>query len=184
MADLNSPVLGSPSPVSDYRTGSRWRRWGAGLFIMGSLVVVVWMGIRTLPKPPPVEPTGSGGSAGDAGADFVAPVRAPPASPTPAAAVVPTPSPSAGSGIRLPGAGAGARPVPIAAFQAPLDQPVKGSAGSSGQDASGIAAGGGDALGDRLQAGADQDTSVATRLPNRNLFITMGTPIGCITEQP
>jgi type IV secretion system protein VirB10 len=44
--------------------------------------------------------------------------------------------------------------------------------------------GGGDALGDRLQAGADQDTSVTTRLPDRNLFITMGTPIGCITEQP
>ncbi|MBB5696051.1 TrbI/VirB10 family protein [Muricoccus pecuniae] len=47
-----------------------------------------------------------------------------------------------------------------------------------------LTAGRRDALADRLQAGDDMDTAVATVLPDRNLFITMGTPMACTPEQP
>ena len=44
--------------------------------------------------------------------------------------------------------------------------------------------GGSDRLDEGLGAGRDGGTVSATMLPDRNLFMTMGTPIPCILEQP
>lgn len=78
--------------------------------------------------------------------------------------------------------------VPIRHFQAKIprstvDSGAPGQAGDS-DGASPVSARSGDALDNRLNAGADPDTVVATRLPDRNLFLTMGTGMPCISEQP
>ena len=48
----------------------------------------------------------------------------------------------------------------------------------------GIGGGGNDRLDAGLGAGRDGGTVAATMLPDRHLFMTMGTPIPCIMEQP
>ena len=72
--------------------------------------------------------------------------------------------------------------MPIAGFQAQSFSAPPASA--QGGNTTIATAAGGDALNDRLNAGDDQETAVATMLPDRNLFLTMGTPMPCITEQP
>ncbi len=78
---------------------------------------------------------------------------------------------------------------PISQFQAqatiataaPTQQPATASTGGGVES---VSAGTSDRLNARLNAGEDADTAVATLLPDRNLFLTMGTPIPCILEQP
>ena len=59
----------------------------------------------------------------------------------------------------------------------PTESTMQVSDGPSGS-------GRGDALDNKLAATADQDTVVATMLPDRHLFLTMGTSMPCISEQP
>lgn len=67
------------------------------------------------------------------------------------------------------------------AAAAPTQQPATASM-SGGVES--VSAGTGDRLNARMNAGEDAETAVATLLPDRNLFMTMGTPIACTTEQP
>ena len=80
-------------------------------------------------------------------------------------------------------------PAPIAQFQAsttvataPAQQAPATGMGSGVETIS--ARSDGDRLNAKLDVGDDQNTAVATMLPDRNLFMTMGTPIACTTEQP
>lgn len=79
--------------------------------------------------------------------------------------------------------------VAIVAFEAPPGAvppaaPTGAPDGTAASIISPAAAGPRDDLADRLRAGDDMDTAVATMLPDRNLFITMGTPMACMPEQP
>ncbi len=102
------------------------------------------------------------------------------------------PPANAGSGFSpfSPGRSAGPSRTAIATFelaQASAAPPAAGTAPGAPDSVPGaslVAAGPRDALSDRLQAGDDMETSVATMLPDRNLFITMGTPMACTPEQP
>jgi type IV secretion system protein VirB10 len=89
-----------------------------------------------------------------------------------------------------------ARPVvrpPISALQtsgglkpatASADSPQAAPSAEGGVESISAKGGGSDRLDDGLGAGRDGDTVSATMLPDRNLFMTMGTPIPCILEQP
>ncbi|WP_426960340.1 TrbI/VirB10 family protein [Muricoccus radiodurans] len=83
--------------------------------------------------------------------------------------------------------------VAIAAFELtqggtpavpPATGPQAGGEGLPGAPGASVLPAPRDGLGERLRAGEDMDTAVATVLPDRNLFITMGTPMGCTPEQP
>jgi type IV secretion system protein VirB10 len=88
----------------------------------------------------------------------------------------------------MPGGLPAQQSVPIRHFQAKVTRPTGDGAApvqsASGQDVSVASGGSGDALDNRLNAGADAETVVATMLPDRNLFLTMGTGMPCISEQP
>ncbi len=68
--------------------------------------------------------------------------------------------------------------VPIAAFQAQVSQISAQAAGLPGGTGGGNASTGG------LNDNQNMPTAVAKMMPDRNLFISMGTGMPCITEQP
>jgi type IV secretion system protein VirB10 len=88
----------------------------------------------------------------------------------------------------MPGGLPAQQSVPIRHFQAKIARPAENVSASGQTTTSGdhtqVSGRSGDALDERLNAAADPDTVVATRLPDRNLFITVGTNIPCISEQP
>jgi type IV secretion system protein VirB10 len=77
------------------------------------------------------------------------------------------------------------KPAPLMAFGGPQETgPGMGKMAGGGTGAGGAPeAPGTDALSGRLRA-EDQPTTVATRLPDRNLFLTEGTPILCVPDSP
>jgi type IV secretion system protein VirB10 len=161
---------------------SRWKTFGVLLLAATSLVGIAWL---TMQAGQPKTKTVTSDKAGEVGNDFVPIQRRPPV-PTPVSlpGVVPTPVAVQSPGFNL-GLGGPVKPAQTVAFQATYGAAAKGAQGSAAPAAvSGGQAGTGDPLDERLQAGADPDTAVATRLPDRNLFLTMGTPIGCTAEQP
>lgn len=88
----------------------------------------------------------------------------------------------------MPGGIPAQQSVPIRHFQAKIPRtaidPGAPVQASSADGVVSAAERSGDALDERLNAAADTGTVVATRLPDRNLFITVGTNIPCISEQP
>lgn len=136
------------------------------------------------------------GEVGERWAPIPREVPPPPPPPVQPVAMAPPPRPpSAIGGAASPFAPRALGPprVAIAAFEAsagPASLPPTrtGSAGTPGLVPGATAGPGGalprDTLADRLDAGDDMATAVATLLPDRHLFITMGTPMACIPEQP
>lgn len=181
-----SPVQATISPVGR-RPTSRWRKLVFFLLVGVSLVGIGWLTAQ--PEHREEDRTQRGYSAdrvGEVGNPFVPIPREAPPSATPVATTSPSlPIPNQQTkGWTMPSMTpmTPPRPVPIAGFQA-QSATVAQSSAQAGTTTVTTAAGG-DALNDRLNAGDDQETAVATMLPDRNLFLTMGTPMPCITEQP
>jgi type IV secretion system protein VirB10 len=186
LGNVTSPVARAPM--------SRLRK---GLLLLSGAVVaagITWLTSegdkvdRTLPDRQ-IRPE----AVGEIGSPFVPIPReappAPPVVPTPVAARPPAHAvPVPNSGWQLPSLAPLARPaVAISQFQASAApaQPATTPVATGGQqDKARAGAGEGDALNVRLNAGEDAGTAVTTLLPDRNLFMTMGTPIACVTEQP
>jgi type IV secretion system protein VirB10 len=180
-----SPVQATTSPVGRPPM-SRWKKLGYLLLAGISLVGIGWLTAQ--PEPPEDDQAQRGFSAekvGEVGNPFVPIPRDPPPPVTPVAATppgLPVPNPSRGWTMPNMTPTVPARPVPIAGFQA--QSVATAPAGAPAGGASSPASTSGDPLSDRLNAGDDAETAVATMLPDRNLFLTMGTPMPCITEQP
>ena len=183
----NSPASATISPVGRPPT-SRWKKLGLALLIGVSLFGVGWL--TSQPTTAPEDYARSGAAApdkvGEIGQGFVpiprempAPVAIPVAAPPPG---LPVPNPVRTFPMQP---AAPVRPVPITGFQAQTGARVSASpAPVASSTANSVTPMGSDPLSDRLNAGQDMETSVATMLPNRHLFLTMGTPMPCITEQP
>ncbi len=87
----------------------------------------------------------------------------------------------------MPGPPPGPASTPIRHFQArarPQGQQTVSDPGAAAQVTQGGSGGAGDAIDQKLGAGRTPNTVVATMLPNRHLFVTMGTFVPCIFEQP
>lgn len=182
-----SPMQATGSPIGR-KPLSRWKMLLLIVLAGFSLFGVGWL--TSQPQAPPEDYSRSGAAApdkvGEIGTGFVpiprempAPVATPVAAPPPG---LPVPNP-----VRnFPMAPAApVRPVPIMGFQAQSGaRTAAPSEPTGGGYQSRATPTGGDPLSDRLNAGQDMETSVATMLPNRHLFLTMGTPMPCITEQP
>jgi type IV secretion system protein VirB10 len=170
---IASPVAGGSAPS--------WRRrallWGAGIVAVGG---VLWL---TAPSRRHEDSPGKPASfevPGQIGAAFEAartPREATVSLPVPRA----TPASVAADAINQ----RTYRPAPLMAFGGPQDiDRGHGKPGSGGPGTGGAAeAAGTDALSARLRA-EDQPTAVATQLPDRNLFLTEGTPIPCVPDSP
>ena len=162
-----------------------------------SLVFIYWL--ASIEDEKPVTDRTVVAQNGAIGSDFV-PVPAAPA-PTPVAMKPPAvPAPQARpTGMNMPNLPMNFRPpappTPISAFQASInvkqetpaaaDTPAsRGASSRSSVEQVSTSGGGTDRLDDGLGAGRDGGTVSATMLPDRNLFMTMGTPIPCTLEQP
>jgi type IV secretion system protein VirB10 len=191
----------NPTPQTDHVTSemaprqkSRKRKLAD---LMLGTVVVLGAGWYLMPREtPPVAPeTNLIARNGEIGRDFVpVPPPAQPALPV----VVKPPAPPAQTGFTMPGVSLMPRPTvrpPISALQTsgglrsvqtgpteprPSTQPDQGGV----ESVSLTETSGRDRLDDGLRAGRDGGTVKATMLPDRHLFMTMGTPIPCILEQP
>jgi type IV secretion system protein VirB10 len=183
-----SPVHATTSPVGR-RPWSRWKKLGYLLLSGISLVGIGWLTAQ--PDIPPEDRSQRltpADRVGEVGNPFVPIPRDPPPVMPPATPVAATPPGlpvlSANRAWTMPSMTppVPARPVPITGFQAQASgaAPIAKQGGTRTT----VAAAGDDALSDRLNAGDDPETAVATLLPDRNLFLTMGTPMPCITEQP
>jgi type IV secretion system protein VirB10 len=168
-------------------------KWLMGVMVAGSLGGLIWLSAAPSDDGAAArQQSGNGDRVGEIGTNWSPIVdRAPPP---------PLPGPTQLAAARAPelrgappppqaAVATGGRPVsrtPISAFQASAagarEVTGGGGAGEAGQAVTG--AGGGDDLDQRLSRGADQDTAVATMLPDRDRFITMGTPMGCLPESP
>ncbi len=188
------------SPVAGRKPLSGRMKATVGVLGVGSVAGIFWLMSQGVQ---PRDPTENGGRplnaerVGEVGERWSPiPREAPPPPPPPVvhpvAAVVPPRPPSTIAGVGF-GSPFVARPAParvaIVAFEAPSGAvapavPAGAPDGSPAVMVSPVAAGPRDDLADRLQAGDDMDTAVATMLPDRNLFITMGTPMACTPEQP
>ncbi|UEM08131.1 hypothetical protein JL101_035635 (plasmid) [Skermanella rosea] len=181
-----SAVDGEVSPVSGRRPMSRWRKLGFTLLAGVSLVGIGWLTAQspdTRDRGDERAPTAD--KVGEIGGPFVPiPREVPAPPPTPVALPPPGVPVPTGRNFTLPSV-TPSRPVYISQFQAQADGAAARAteAGQGGGTATAAPAAG-DPLGARLAAGEDQETAVATMLPDRNLFMTMGTPMPCITEQP
>lgn len=171
------------------------RRKKLGKVLLGTVAIIAaGFFILTDSPPPPVEADRSTVARnGEIGGSF-API---PPSPPPVTPVVARPpqSPTSPTGMGMPSMPTVlARPVarpPISALQTsgglkpaaaapPAVPPTEGGV----ESISARGGGGSDRLDEGLGAGRDGGTVSATMLPDRNLFMTMGTPIPCILEQP
>lgn len=186
------------SPVAGRVPLSRGKKVGIGALGVASAAGVFWLMSQGLQPRDAAENGGRPLNAervGEVGQGWSPIPRDTPPPPPPnvqqVAAPIRPPSTSTGGFSPFPpGRGAGPSRTAIVAFE--LAQASQGaSATSAVSGAPGgtpgalpVAAGPRDALSDRLQAGDDMEISVATMLPDRNLFITMGTPMACTPEQP
>ena len=164
--------------------------------LLGTVAIIAagWFILHDSPPPPPEADRSAVARNGEIGNAF-API--PPSSPqvTPAAARPPPPPPGRPTASGMPGLPTVlARPVvrpPISALQTSggLKPATAAASSQAAPSAEGgvesiSARGGSDRLDEGLGAGRDGGTVSATMLPDRNLFMTMGTPIPCILEQP
>jgi type IV secretion system protein VirB10 len=177
-----SPPPPVASPVGG-GGGPSWRKrallWGAGLAAVGG---VVWL---TMPSRKHEDAAGKPASfevPGQIGAPFD-----PSRTPREAAASLPVPRTTPTSAAADAIVQRSYKPAPLMAFGGPAEidrGPGRPAGGSPGGAAGGSAdAPGTDALSARLRA-EDQPTAVATQLPDRNLFLTEGTPIPCVPDSP
>lgn len=180
------------SPVQQPRANATGPMQNSKLRLMGGVAAIVGglAGIVFFTSGPPREPgrefKPAEGAPGQIGEDFKP--WAPP-QPQRTAAATPLPEPSKVAPFVV--GSASYRPAPLMAFGDARGGQAGGAVGAraGGDDLEGrhgtqaSPAAGGDALAGRLQA-EDQATAVATRLPDRNLFLTEGTPIACIPDAP
>jgi type IV secretion system protein VirB10 len=169
-------------------------------WLMGTVFIIGagWFILHDTDTIPPVESDRvSAARNGEVGGDFVPiPQPAPPVVP---ATAKPPPAPVRPTGLNMPGLpGALARPVnrpPISALQTSGGLKANGTATTTSTQAAPSSEGGvesisatarvdNDRLDEGLGSGRDGGMVSATMLPDRNLFMTMGTPIPCILEQP
>ncbi|TCZ61136.1 TrbI/VirB10 family protein [Roseicella aquatilis] len=192
--DVPSPVAGGTTAVAGRKPWSLGRKLGFGAMVAGSIAGLVWL------TRAPHEDTAArratpanGARVGEIGEGWT-PVRPPPPSPPP-----PPPPPAQQAAARVPSdpfvppppaataaAAGGVQRVRIDAFQAGSGGARGGAGANAPAEGGGAAAGAGsgDELDQRLTRGADQGTAVARLLPDRDRFITMGTPMGCLPEGP
>jgi type IV secretion system protein VirB10 len=190
----DSPVNGGSASPINARPPSRARKITYALLSGVTLFGIGWITAQPPEKEKADERYTRADKVGEIGNPFV-PIPTPAAPPVPPAAIPVAinrpPGPTAAAptpGWAMPAMGLPAgpsRPVPISQFQASggiAQQAAMGATPSMTANAS-AGRGGPDALSDRLNVGEDGGTAVATMLPDRNLFMTMGTPMPCILEQ-
>lgn len=185
----------APSPVQQPRAAVPGRRPVGRASVIGlvglgllSLVGIVYFTSGSpadrAPQARPAE-----GAPGQIGATFE-PYQPPP--PVRAALPMPMPQPAPSPLSPITAAvGAqprGYQPTPLMAFGGPqgTNQGAEAQAGAGGAvlgSSGGGSAAGGSGLAARLRA-EDQPAAIATRLPDRNLFLTEGTPIPCVPDSP
>jgi type IV secretion system protein VirB10 len=163
------------SPVAGRKPWSKKAKAGIWITSGGAVFGLIWLTSqpRTVETAKPAVPE----KVGEVGEAWSPIPRT-----TPAAFTVPPPPKAAPAGFP----GFAQQPVtitriPIVAFQAggSAQQPANKATQVAGQETVQT-----DGLNSKLGASGDMDTAVATMLPDRNLFITMGTPIPCVVEQP
>lgn len=199
MAAEPRPPSQGVSPVSGRSSAGRGRKIALAALLGGSLVGISTIMVLIGPSPKEgrqdqrplnAERVGEIGARWEPIAPVPPPMPPPPPQAVPVAApmpmAVPPPMPM-GSGRGF-GAGAPRRANSVVAFEltdnAPSGSKAPGSAQAIEVRQPGLAAPGQDTLGEKLRAGEDMDTAVASMLPDRNLFVTMGTPMACLPEQP
>ena len=199
MADQTSSPINSASPIS--KPPMKW--WKKVLILLACLLVILLLAIMGMvgTVTQPVNQEIRADQVGGAGRPFV-PLPSDAEAPPP----VQAPQQSAQQAVARPGAAPAPRgmmdrilpgmpgglpaqqSVQIRHFQAKGTRATSVDMGSGGTGSNAeVASGGsrtGDVLDNKLNAGADPDTVVASRLPDRNLFLTMGTGMPCISEQP
>jgi type IV secretion system protein VirB10 len=169
--------------------------------LLGTVAIIAagWFILHDSPAPIPEADRSAVARNGEIGGAF-APIPPSPPPATPVAARPPPPPgrPTASGMPTMPTVLA--RPVvrpPISALQtsgglrtaaanptAPAPSTEGGVESISAVRGGGGGGGGSDRLDEGLGAGRDGGTVSATMLPDRHLFMTMGTPIPCILEQP
>lgn len=161
-----------------------------GLLGALSLVGIVYFTSGT-PAERNRQPQPPEGTPGQIGAAFE-PYRPPPPPTTRVSLPMPPPGPAPSTPLgpitsAVAPQSQGYRPTPLMAFGTLAGNGSGADASAPGGGHGGPTAAGpesrGDGLAARLQA-EDQPTAVATRLPDRNLFLTEGTPIPCIPDAP
>lgn len=207
MIEQNSLDAVSPIGKPPMSVGRKLLIWGCAAAV---IVCLFWIGASSQPADEDKRNL-QADMVGSAGRAFVPVPRqtqteGPPAEPAAAAqpAVarpgnVPVPRPGASGGIMpsisgmmpsIPGVPSPGS-VKIRHFQAtgssqqtPARHPAAAAAGSGAGVSVGPVAARGDALDEKLSASEDADTAVASMLPDTHLFLTMGTGLPCISEQP
>lgn len=164
-------------------------------FLLGTVAIAAagWFILHDSAPPPPEPDRSAIARNGEVGRDFVPiPQSSPPVTP---AAMRPGSTPKPPGLMSIPGLPIGTersvvRP-PISALQtsggikpAAPTTPAQAAPSAQGGVESISATRGADRLDEGIGAGRDGGTVSATMLPDRNLFMTMGTPIRCILEQP
>ncbi len=174
---------GGVSPVAGRKLWSRRRKLFAGACLAVGAVGFLWL--VSLPTFHVHGPdTASSDDAGGIGSEWKGIPRA-----VPVAQRVPaTPPPAAPPEYSMAPQEDLAPPsrTPIAAFQAgPSSTPNRSSDGGDAGPVTRASYGSASPYASSQREGALSDeTSVARMLPDRNLFITMGTPMACTPEQP
>jgi type IV secretion system protein VirB10 len=174
---------------------SKKRKTAEMLLGTAAIIAFGWF-ILNDSAPPPVADRAMVARNGEIGGDFK-PIP-PPAAPVVQAVAKPPQPPARPTGMPmpgLPGANPGPSNRPLSLYQAgfSIDRGERStstaqappSAEGGVESISAMAgSGGNDRLDAGLGAGRDGGTVSATMLPDRHLFMTMGTPIPCILEQP
>ena len=179
MSDNAAPGQSIASPVSapPKSRAQRYAAYGLGAVAVGGLL---WL-TATPPMAPVDQPKPTAPEVpGQVGAPFE-PIR-----PSVQRVSLPMPVEQPAMAALLPQAATRQpyRPSPLMAFGGPGGQAGAAEAVSAAGGPPGTAGGTEpDRLAARLQV-EDQSTAVATRLPDRNLFLTEGTPIPCVPDSP
>ena len=173
-AEASSPVAAAPSVVSG-ENSSRWKRVLIGTAAVAGVAGWMWLTAggpaheKEEPRPPPPEVPGQIGAPFDPGAR-----------PALRNAGLPVP----GVTTAAPQPAPAYAPAPLMAFGAePMRQVARPGGPPDPNAVQAAATGEADPLSRRLSA-EDQPTAVAYRLPDRNLFLTEGTPIPCVPDAP
>jgi type IV secretion system protein VirB10 len=188
-----SPIAGGTTAVAGRKPWSLGRKLGFGAMVIGSIAGLVWLTAA------PREDTAArratpvnGARVGEIGEGWMpirpapAPAPPPPSAQQVAARAPPPPSAAPPPPAATAAAAGGVQRVRIDAFQASSGGARSGSGANAPAEGGGTAAGAGsgDELDQRLARGVGQETAVARMLPDRDRFITMGTPMGCLPEGP
>lgn len=174
---------------------SRKKKLAKALLGTVAIIAAGWFIMHDSPPPPPEADRSVVARNGEIGTAFAPIPSSPPA--TPVSVRPPPQPPGRPTGMSMPNIPTVlARPVvrpPISALQtsgglktataANSTAPVPSAEGGV-ESISARVGSGSDRLDEGLGAGRDGGTVSATMLPDRNLFMTMGTPIPCILEQP